>query len=1307
MPSPYALKDQTILETPILLFDCTLSSGEVQRWSTHQVTFDGHDYAARVLAHNAFDMRASGDDGIEAVSRVAVTLANADSYVSQLERNGGIKGSRIHVRFVFFNLKTGAAASDPVTLFRGSANPPDELSEATARISFMNRLSPQRMLMPNVRIQRRCPWVFPTTAGEREEALNGLDRGKHSPFFRCGYSPDRLDGVGNLDGSGQPFANCDYSRGSCEQRGMFSKDSANRQTGRFGGLGFVPASVLVRGTGDSGYKVSDPVENEARYNDFVPMAYGTAWYEPPIAFARNDGNLTRMQVLLGLGDIQGVTKVIVNDVEIPLAQNGVSMTGTGWYAPVNLGNRTGNLDLNFATGNGEPLGDPYGSMAYLAVVVPNRVSDGRRLPRVKVLLDGLRVSRFNADGGYRDEAFTNNPAWVLLDLLNRAGWQNSEIDLGSFSAAADHCDGLIDSHDLHGNAIRIARFQANLVLRRRRSLAEILRGVRNAAGLHLGYGPAGQLQLKLESKIAITQSTKPLGSNSTAALFGGWPVYEFGDGKNGTTGLLRRENGQPAIRFWSRPTSDSPNRFSAEFQDAFNEYQQDSLSLVDAEDARRVGQEIAGTYNVIGLANFDQAARVLRLQLDKSLRGNMYVELETSVRALGVRPGDLIALTYAKEGLDRQLFRVTQVSPRESYATAVITAQIHQEDWYLQGADVAFGGSRETNAGLGLPRPLIGTSLDSDGLPVFGVEETAGESSSRLRVAFTPPARPVNSAASIPVVGLTPQIETTGGTLRGGQSLYYAVSAVDAEGQESRLSFLMRATIPQGANTNLVRLNGLSFSAATVSFKVYRGPNPQQLFRVAGAVTVAATFEDAGLVAQLVAPPDANYHEARFYWRFETQPEVIADLFAANQIGRAGLTMPVDAYKGMVVRITRGRGAGQERIIEANNAERVSVSPPWDVQPDSTSRFVIATGAWSFGSSGPVSPVEFDVPAYRGNTIQITGRAANVNGQEASPELSPITRFQLGGSASGGDDDAPPQPAFALDILGDGSVNLTAIGFPALTNTRTISAGTLNLYAWSELQTTAPPELTLALDATSTDFQFSPGLPVVDSAAIGSFVQVGEEILRVTGLNPSGLAYTVERGAYGSATVEHSLGAKVYHLRRETYVLPFVRDFFGSPAAASFNYPVYTPDVRIGAADFFVTNAFGASPVDEASFGRTIDQGLRTLSGGQLTLQFDGPLAIGSNLTPPLVVERQQAIRDVQAVVNEAPTGANVVVRVLRDGGSYAELTILAGFAASAPVSGFGRIPLEAGDLITLELVDVPPSSAGTPGRDLTVILRR
>ena len=157
MPTALELKEQQTPETPILLFECRLANGAIERWCTHEITFGGHVFRARVLEHSAFDMKAEE----EGVSKVSLMLANADSYFSQLERSVGLKGARLDVQLVFWNLGTGVAASTPVMLFRGMANSPEETTESTMRISFVNRLSPQRILLPSVRIQKRCPWRFP------------------------------------------------------------------------------------------------------------------------------------------------------------------------------------------------------------------------------------------------------------------------------------------------------------------------------------------------------------------------------------------------------------------------------------------------------------------------------------------------------------------------------------------------------------------------------------------------------------------------------------------------------------------------------------------------------------------------------------------------------------------------------------------------------------------------------------------------------------------------------------------------------------------------------------------------------------------------------------------------------------------------------------------------------------------------------------------------------------------------------------------------------------------------------------------
>ena len=435
MPTIEDLKEQEAPTTPLFLIECTLKSGATERWGTHAATFNGNDYAARVLRHNLFELRASADEGLDGAPKITLTLANADSHFSEIERQTGFKGAQLTITFLFYDLAANVAASDSRVVFRGVGSSAEEITESTIRVTFLNRLSLQRIVLPEVRIERRCPWTFPSTAAQRQDGLGGGAKGNYSALYRCGYSADQTGGVGNLN-SGAAFTTCDYTRGQCEARGMFATDAASHVTRRFGGVEFVPPQIQVRSFGESGTHLSPLVDNEARYNDFVPLVYGTAWCQPPIVFARNDGHLTRMEVLLGMGEIQRVVKVIVNGVEIPEAVSGANMTATGWFTVVSAGGRSGAFNTDFTDAQGNPLGDPYGSMAFASVVVPNRISTGQSLAKIQVLLQGLKLERFDSTGSSLGESFTNNAAWVLLDVLRRSGWLKSEIDLTSFAAAA-------------------------------------------------------------------------------------------------------------------------------------------------------------------------------------------------------------------------------------------------------------------------------------------------------------------------------------------------------------------------------------------------------------------------------------------------------------------------------------------------------------------------------------------------------------------------------------------------------------------------------------------------------------------------------------------------------------------------------------------------------------------------------------------------------------------------------------------------------------------------------------------------------
>ncbi len=1314
-----AVKQLAEADTPLLFFECAMPSGDTQYWSTHSISFNGSAYSARVLKHNLFDLQLSADDAMDGISQLSLTLANADSALSQLNTVIGFKGSQLTVYFAFANLIEQIISTESTVLFRGTAADPDEISEDSLNLTFTNKLSLQRIPLPEVRVQRSCPWNFPASPTQRAEAKDGGASGTYSRWYRCGYSADQSGGAGNLSAAGQAFTTCDKSRGQCQQRGMFDTDASGNITRRFAGLEFVPSAIMVRTSGDKTSHLSPLLDNSAKYNDPVPAVYGMGWLKAPVVFARNDGNLTHMEVLLGVGPIQGVLKVVVNDVEIPQAVVGKDMTTTGWYSPITAGARQGNFNLDFTDTTGAPLGDPYGSICVFSVIVPNRISSGKSIANVEILLQGLQINTYTADGSLQPPAYTNNPAWVILDILRRCGWSTADLNLTTFITAAAFCQELINTTDLNGNKIQVPRYECNLILTKRQSAATIVRGIRVASSLMLRYGSSGLLELLPETTIGAQQPTLPDGSNSIEPVNGGWPVYEFSDASAPFSGIARNVHGASTLRLTARSISETSNRLSVEFQDESNEYQQDSLSLVDADDSALIGYEISSQSTALGIANFSQATRVLSRQLDKSTKGNLFVQFQTSFRALKVRPGDIIAVTYFKEGLTRSLFRVVKLSPSMNYQMVTVLGQVHDDDWYSDDPTVLGGAGRQPGTHVQTPRPLIGTisHLDPNASGVleffdFGVQEkiqaaTDGSATDTLAVSFIQPKSPSPSSPNVPLLSLSPQYNPTGGVLPGAAHFYYAVSAVDSAGNEGPLSFTVPAAIPAGTDTNSVSITGLSFPNVATSFHVYRGTTPQMLYRIASNVPIDSSnnyYTDSGAPYQPIGPPDASYDHANFYYRYQYVNSVPATIFSSTTVGSENLGASSGAYVGMVVRILEGTGRGQERSISSNDQTTLSIVPAWSIPPDATSTFVIAEPSWRFAAVSVTSPAQFEIPYQTGTVIQISGRAANVNNLESDAELCPLTVCALGGGEP--DVGVAAMPGFSLAVPGGGEINLFGVGFDDLSNTSSISSGTLQLFYWREIDPPSPYTLAAALDTSTDMVQLQGAIP-----SFGDIIQIGSELMTVslpviTSVN----TYQVVRSVLGSAATTHNTGDAVLDLKSSVVIVPFASDFFRNRASGNFLHTFSLPDVRISAAEFFVTNAFGDGQTGYRCYTAGSEGGLRTLSGGQFAIQVAGYLATQQNAAPALIVEQTHAVRDIRAMLNQPPTGYDIGLTILQNGAPYCGLVINSGnTTSSSVVNGVTLPPLEEGAALTLDLsLSAVPgyTDSISPGRDLSVTIR-
>ncbi len=256
----------------------------------------------------------------------------------------------------------------------------------------------------------------------------------------------------------------------------------------------------------------------------------------------------------------------------------------------------------------------------------------------------------------------------------------------------------------------------------------------------------------------------------------------------------------------------------------------------------------------------------------------------------------------------------------------------------------------------------------------------------------------------------------------------------------------------------------------------------------------------------------------------------------------------------------------------------------------------------------------------------------------------------------------PPAPTFAL-TAGEGTVDLSGIAFTSLQNTTSIVAGTYTFHYYDEINGT-PTALHAAVAAADLSIQFA--APPVS----GALVQIDQEIILI-GATASG-ATVVTRAVHGTTAAGHLTTVPVYPLSEKVVIVPFIRNFFGSPASGEWNYVVGLPDARIASVELYMTNSLGDGAVAVSQFTGTNDSGLRTLAGGQYSFQITGYLAIQTGAAPNIIVDSPRSVGDIYAVLRTPSSSAGVTLELNVNGQPYATIQFDPGAITSYVVAGFG-----------------------------------
>ena len=936
--------------------------------------YAGKDWMPRLKEQTLGALQSVGDNGIIQLPQVTVTLADADKLIwseYELPDGKGLKGAKVVLKFVFWDPDTATFSSDEQVKFVGVANAP-ACDETTVTLSCTNLLNLSNFNLPVVRISRRCPWIFPTTKEQRIAAALDPD----SDFYECGYSPDVVNGDagvsnagaaarGNLGGPGEGgvYDECDYTREACIKRlGNASRptssngdpnwvqievDQSNRRTGHFGGITYdPPASWRSREyiSGNRMEGVNNP--NDSKYSDYFPMTYGTSFVEPPVMNVVGDANVTTMEVVLGVGKIQGdfskeepIRLVLVNDVVVPFYPKSPDKSTLGWNW-VNGGDRQGRV-------NKGPIydgrGDSYGSLIAITITVPRKVQDSASLPRVRVLFDGPAIRTWSDPNAIEAKdavkQFTTNAAWILLDLLTWCSVTLDEIDVASFVKAAETCSEMVDYTDLTGRPATHQRYKLGVSLRRRRNAGEIvnslLAAMKGMLVLNAGTdaGTTGKLQLFIKQTLADQQGAPVPGSNDDApfisatakgATLPGYFAYHFDD-----SNILRRgpdRDSSSTFKIEQRSIADTPGRLGVEFQDEDNFYATDALVIVDSEAIARARQEVGGGSPAEGVTNFDQGKRILQTQFAEQFRGNprsgfqkkndsggtWIAELEASFRVIHLRVGHIVAVTNAAHGLDRQPFRVIALAPSANCEKIRVRLQWHEDDWYLdrygQQPDPLLQAQRKNR----LLRPPFGwcpnwtAPWDFDALydkteKTFGLAQkyesgADGTVIAKLLVFGKLPVNQFTVKTSPPFAREATAEVFAGATIADDRTYYLALVGKDATGPSAGLtppSFPLIKVEPESAGSK-IGVPNIYWQPDTAGYKLYAGTNPNKLSKQKEADGTPDVVEITSFKVADESMPDVQFDH------LETRVRKVwhSGIFGAAITALSGNVMTISANPG-------------------------------------------------------------------------------------------------------------------------------------------------------------------------------------------------------------------------------------------------------------------------------------------------------------------------------------------------------------------------------------------------------------------------
>ena len=407
--------------------------------------------------------------------------------------------------------------------------------------------------------------------------------------------------------------------------------------------------------------------NKQSNNAHLPVVYGTRLLGGTRIFLETSTNNTYLYGALVLceGEINGITKIYINDQEVTFGSSfsdggTVTSNDSRFGTTIQLqtfygtdGQSQSSLLNELSSWSDETR--PLSGIAYCAFKITWDADKYTGIPNIQALVQGRKVSTYDASSVETTGVFTDNPAWCLLDYLTNTrygkGIDITDIDIPSFYTSSGVCSQSVTPYS-GGDSISL--MSCNYVLDTSRKIIDntkdLLKGMR-------GFLPYTQGKYKLVIETSGTASI----TLDEDKIIGGIKVISEKKNEKYNRVQLNWINSE---KNWQSDTAVYPET-DAEHQTLKTE---DGGFLQEA------------TIDLPTITNYYQALEFGEIILTRS-RNTLRVDLKANYEALDLAIGDIVNVTHTITGFSSKPFRVVGMAINPDY-TCSLSLQEHQNSWY-------------------------------------------------------------------------------------------------------------------------------------------------------------------------------------------------------------------------------------------------------------------------------------------------------------------------------------------------------------------------------------------------------------------------------------------------------------------------------------------------------------------------------------------------------------------------------------------------------------------------------------------------